>query len=118
MTSKGEELRLNAPLDKINLHLREGSIIPTQVKGFSAKTGLLQCWMLKLTMGRLLNSTVRICGCNPCKPKGILHCSLFTRTKICHKKKKTCENVQSADWPSASEAGAKTVNKGSVLCSG
>lgn len=33
-------------------------------------------------------------------------------------KKKTCENVQSADWPSASEAGATTVNKGSVLCSG
>uniref|UniRef100_A0AAX7SJ63 P-type domain-containing protein n=1 Tax=Astatotilapia calliptera TaxID=8154 RepID=A0AAX7SJ63_ASTCA len=27
---KGEELQLNAPLDKINLHLREGSIIPTQ----------------------------------------------------------------------------------------
>lgn len=32
VSSKGEELRLNAPLDKINLHLREGSIIPTQVK--------------------------------------------------------------------------------------
>uniref|UniRef100_A0AAX7U2L5 P-type domain-containing protein n=1 Tax=Astatotilapia calliptera TaxID=8154 RepID=A0AAX7U2L5_ASTCA len=30
VTSKGEELQLNAPLDKINLHLREGSIIPTQ----------------------------------------------------------------------------------------
>lgn len=30
VTSKGEELRLNAPLDKINLHLREGSIVPTQ----------------------------------------------------------------------------------------
>lgn len=29
--SKGEELRLHAPLDKINLHLREGSVIPTQV---------------------------------------------------------------------------------------
>uniref|UniRef100_A0A1A8J964 P-type domain-containing protein n=1 Tax=Nothobranchius kuhntae TaxID=321403 RepID=A0A1A8J964_NOTKU len=28
--SKGEELRLDAPLDKINLHLREGSITPTQ----------------------------------------------------------------------------------------
>uniref|UniRef100_A0A3Q3F1E6 Alpha glucosidase 2 n=1 Tax=Labrus bergylta TaxID=56723 RepID=A0A3Q3F1E6_9LABR len=28
--SKGEELRLQAPLDKINLHLREGSIIATQ----------------------------------------------------------------------------------------
>lgn len=28
--SKGEELSLQAPLDKINLHLREGSIIPTQ----------------------------------------------------------------------------------------
>ncbi|XP_026159866.1 lysosomal alpha-glucosidase isoform X2 [Mastacembelus armatus] len=28
--SKGEELRLHAPLDKINLHLREGSVIPTQ----------------------------------------------------------------------------------------
>ncbi|XP_041838799.1 lysosomal alpha-glucosidase [Melanotaenia boesemani] len=28
--SKGEELRLHAPLDKINLHVREGSIIPTQ----------------------------------------------------------------------------------------
>ncbi|KAM6939968.1 lysosomal alpha-glucosidase [Xenentodon cancila] len=28
--SKGEELRLQAPLDKINLHLREGSVIPTQ----------------------------------------------------------------------------------------
>lgn len=34
------------------------------------------------------------------------------------KKKKQRENVQSADWPSASEAGATTVNKGSVLCSG
>lgn len=33
-------------------------------------------------------------------------------------KKKKRENVQSADWPSASEAGATTVNKGSVLCSG
>ncbi|XP_076004053.1 lysosomal alpha-glucosidase [Genypterus blacodes] len=29
--SKGEELRLHAPLDKINLHLREGSVIPTQM---------------------------------------------------------------------------------------
>ncbi|XP_030278092.1 lysosomal alpha-glucosidase [Sparus aurata] len=28
--SKGEELRLDAPLDKINLHLREGSVTPTQ----------------------------------------------------------------------------------------
>uniref|UniRef100_A0A4W6G8C3 Alpha glucosidase 2 n=1 Tax=Lates calcarifer TaxID=8187 RepID=A0A4W6G8C3_LATCA len=28
--SKGEELPLQAPLDKINLHLREGSVIPTQ----------------------------------------------------------------------------------------
>ncbi|XP_068177890.1 lysosomal alpha-glucosidase isoform X2 [Antennarius striatus] len=28
--SEGEELRLDAPLDKINLHLREGSITPTQ----------------------------------------------------------------------------------------
>lgn len=28
--SKGEELQLPAPLDKINLHLREGSITPTQ----------------------------------------------------------------------------------------
>ena len=29
--SKGEDLKLQAPLDKINLHLREGSITPTQV---------------------------------------------------------------------------------------
>lgn len=29
--SKGEPLRLPAPLDKINLHLREGSVIPSQV---------------------------------------------------------------------------------------
>ncbi|KAM3624389.1 uncharacterized protein V6R79_022800 [Siganus canaliculatus] len=28
--SAGEELRLHAPLDKINLHLREGSVTPTQ----------------------------------------------------------------------------------------
>uniref|UniRef100_UPI003AAB1127 lysosomal alpha-glucosidase n=1 Tax=Centroberyx gerrardi TaxID=166262 RepID=UPI003AAB1127 len=28
--SKGEELRLQAPLDKINLHLREGTVVPTQ----------------------------------------------------------------------------------------
>uniref|UniRef100_A0A3Q3IAX0 P-type domain-containing protein n=1 Tax=Monopterus albus TaxID=43700 RepID=A0A3Q3IAX0_MONAL len=28
--SKGEEVRCHAPLDKINLHLREGSVIPTQ----------------------------------------------------------------------------------------
>ncbi|XP_036804631.1 lysosomal alpha-glucosidase [Oncorhynchus mykiss] len=28
--SKGEELRLKAPLDHINLHLREGAVIPTQ----------------------------------------------------------------------------------------
>lgn len=32
--SKGEELRLQAPLDKINVHAREGSIIPTQVNTF------------------------------------------------------------------------------------
>lgn len=31
--SEGEQLRLQAPLDKINLHLREGSIIPSQVNG-------------------------------------------------------------------------------------
>ncbi|MCI4393474.1 hypothetical protein PGIGA_G00157810 [Pangasianodon gigas] len=30
LASKGEEMKLHAPLDKINLHLREGSIIPTQ----------------------------------------------------------------------------------------
>lgn len=30
--SKGEEVKLHAPLDKINLHLREGSVTPTQVK--------------------------------------------------------------------------------------
>ncbi|XP_040043282.2 lysosomal alpha-glucosidase [Gasterosteus aculeatus] len=30
LRSEGEELRLRAPLDKINLHLREGSITPTQ----------------------------------------------------------------------------------------
>ncbi|XP_024114980.1 lysosomal alpha-glucosidase [Oryzias melastigma] len=30
LPSKGEEVRLQAPLDKINLHLREGSVIPTQ----------------------------------------------------------------------------------------
>lgn len=29
--SKGEEVKLHAPLDKINLHLREGSVTPTQV---------------------------------------------------------------------------------------
>lgn len=34
--SKGEELRLHAPLDKINLHLREGSITPTQVPEVSS----------------------------------------------------------------------------------
>ncbi|XP_056890732.1 lysosomal alpha-glucosidase isoform X1 [Takifugu flavidus] len=28
--SKGEEVKLHAPLDKINLHLREGSVTPTQ----------------------------------------------------------------------------------------
>lgn len=28
--SKGEKLNLSAPIDKINLHLRQGSIIPTQ----------------------------------------------------------------------------------------
>nr|XP_046189202.1 lysosomal alpha-glucosidase-like [Oncorhynchus gorbuscha] len=28
--SKGEELRLKAPLEHINLHLREGAVIPTQ----------------------------------------------------------------------------------------
>lgn len=42
--SKGEQLRLQAPLDKINLHLREGSIIPSQVTGndfnFSGKQRL------------------------------------------------------------------------------
>ncbi|XP_035038068.2 lysosomal alpha-glucosidase isoform X3 [Hippoglossus stenolepis] len=31
LRSKGEEVRLQAPLDKINLHLREGTILPTQV---------------------------------------------------------------------------------------
>lgn len=30
LNSKGEETRLVAPLEKINLHLREGSVIPTQ----------------------------------------------------------------------------------------
>nr|XP_055062025.1 lysosomal alpha-glucosidase [Misgurnus anguillicaudatus] len=30
LVSSGEEIKLHAPLDKINLHLREGSIIPTQ----------------------------------------------------------------------------------------
>ncbi|XP_061686397.1 lysosomal alpha-glucosidase [Syngnathoides biaculeatus] len=30
INSTGEELGLSAPLDKINLHLREGSVIPTQ----------------------------------------------------------------------------------------
>ncbi|XP_077461287.1 lysosomal alpha-glucosidase [Stigmatopora argus] len=30
INSTGEEIRLSAPLDKINLHLREGSVIPTQ----------------------------------------------------------------------------------------
>uniref|UniRef100_W5L3G3 Alpha glucosidase 2 n=1 Tax=Astyanax mexicanus TaxID=7994 RepID=W5L3G3_ASTMX len=30
LVSKGEEIKLHAPLDKINLHLREGSITPTQ----------------------------------------------------------------------------------------
>lgn len=30
LNSKGEEMRLVAPLEKINLHLREGSVIPTQ----------------------------------------------------------------------------------------
>ncbi|KAL6481335.1 hypothetical protein MHYP_G00094150 [Metynnis hypsauchen] len=30
LVSKGEEVKLRAPLDKINVHLREGSIIPTQ----------------------------------------------------------------------------------------
>lgn len=29
--SKGEEVNLHAPLDKLNLHLREGSVTPTQV---------------------------------------------------------------------------------------
>ncbi|XP_024914210.1 lysosomal alpha-glucosidase [Cynoglossus semilaevis] len=28
--SKGEEIQLHAPLDKINLHVREGSVLPTQ----------------------------------------------------------------------------------------
>lgn len=35
--SKGEELRLDAPLDKINVHLREGSVVPTQVNGIYLK---------------------------------------------------------------------------------
>ncbi|KTF87957.1 hypothetical protein cypCar_00004588, partial [Cyprinus carpio] len=30
LVSSGEEINLQAPIDKINLHLREGSIIPTQ----------------------------------------------------------------------------------------
>lgn len=45
--SKGEELKLQAPLDKINLHVREGSITPTQVStGFSVQLTLLlfQAW--------------------------------------------------------------------------
>lgn len=52
MTSKGEELQLKAPLDKINLHLREGSIIPTQVKGFSAKTVLLEMLDAQINHGQ------------------------------------------------------------------
>lgn len=31
MNSSGEMLKLSAPLDHLNLHLREGSILPTQV---------------------------------------------------------------------------------------
>lgn len=31
LRSKGEEVQLHAPLDKINLHLREGSVLTTQV---------------------------------------------------------------------------------------
>ncbi len=31
LVSSGEEINLQAPKDKINLHLREGSVIPTQV---------------------------------------------------------------------------------------
>lgn len=34
VSSKGEKLNLSAPIDKINLHLRQGSIIPTQVFHF------------------------------------------------------------------------------------
>ncbi|XP_030635382.1 lysosomal alpha-glucosidase [Chanos chanos] len=30
LISSGEEIKLQAPLDKINLHLREGAIVPTQ----------------------------------------------------------------------------------------
>lgn len=32
VSSMGDEIRLQAPLDKINLHLREGCVIPTQVE--------------------------------------------------------------------------------------
>ncbi|XP_053711652.1 lysosomal alpha-glucosidase [Synchiropus splendidus] len=35
VSSGGETIRLQAPLDKINLHLREGSIIPTQTPGLT-----------------------------------------------------------------------------------
>uniref|UniRef100_A0A8P4K6Y5 Alpha glucosidase 2 n=1 Tax=Dicentrarchus labrax TaxID=13489 RepID=A0A8P4K6Y5_DICLA len=44
--SKGEELPLHAPLDKINLHLREGSVTPTQVN-----TG----FFVQLTLGQPLH---------------------------------------------------------------
>lgn len=43
--SKGEDLRLHAPLDKINLHLREGSVTPTQVHFWF----ILHCFFLNKT---------------------------------------------------------------------
>lgn len=33
MNSSGEMLKMSAPLEHLNLHIREGSILPTQVSG-------------------------------------------------------------------------------------
>uniref|UniRef100_A0A8C9ET01 P-type domain-containing protein n=1 Tax=Pavo cristatus TaxID=9049 RepID=A0A8C9ET01_PAVCR len=37
VNSSGEMLKLSAPLDHLNLHLREGSILPTQKPGITSK---------------------------------------------------------------------------------
>lgn len=41
MNSSGEMLKMSAPLEHLNLHIREGSILPTQVSAHPAPPWVL-----------------------------------------------------------------------------
>lgn len=64
LRSKGEDVQLQAPLDKINLHLREGSVIPTQVKRIFDSNYIILFWFFSrlipnfLTLQALVQCTI------------------------------------------------------------